>query len=100
MVRAILAGTKTQTRRVFNLPTRCSWYDELGGEEKGWFTDAKYPGGWWHVEELGNGPACPWGVPGDRLWVKHPVRVTGRSDSGFRRERLEDAAQGLRLLLG
>lgn len=63
MVRAILEGRKTQTRRIFKLPKGLEWYDSLGGEQKGWFTDGK---GWWHVDEI----ECPHGTVGDRLWVR------------------------------
>lgn len=65
MVRALLAGTKTQTRRVFKLPRGCSWYEALGGEAAGQIQDDEGPG-WWHVEEQ----RCPYGQPGDRLWVR------------------------------
>ena len=65
MVRALLAGTKTQTRRVFKLPRGCSWYEALGGEAAGQVQDDEGPG-WWHVEEQ----RCPYGEPGDRLWVR------------------------------
>ena len=65
MVRAILAGTKTQTRRLWKLPRGCDWYAEMGGERDGWFVDQGQP--WWlHVSEC----RCPYGQPGDRLWVR------------------------------
>lgn len=83
MVRATFADWKTQTRRLFKLPSGFAWYDELGGESKGWFTDEKCPEGWWHVSELGNGPACPYGVPGDRLWVREGWRFYGRERNGM-----------------
>jgi hypothetical protein len=63
MVRAILEGRKTQTRRIFKLPKGTAWYEELQGEAEGWFTDGV---GWWHVEEC----RSPYGKPGDRLWVR------------------------------
>lgn len=65
MVRAILSGQKTQTRRSLKLLPGLAWYDHLGGEKEGWFCDPNGPG-WWHVEEM----ACPYGQPGDRLWVR------------------------------
>lgn len=65
MVRALLDGTKTQTRRVWKMPLGCQWYAEMGGESEGWVIDAGQP--WWlHVAEF----RCPYGQPGDRLWVR------------------------------
>jgi hypothetical protein len=65
MVRAILAGTKTQTRRVVK-GERAS-----RGMESGWFLK---PYGF-----LDNGQfakaACPYGQPGDRLWVRESGRL-------------------------
>jgi hypothetical protein len=68
MVRAILAGTKTQTRRVLSLPpterlirmiapspAAPTLWDAHGTDELGLV---------WHSIE------CPYGVPGDRLWVR------------------------------
>lgn len=60
MVRAILAGTKTQTRRVVN-----------GGV----FQICSHCGEPYSVCDRGNPIAksnkpCPYGVPGDRLWVR------------------------------
>lgn len=76
MVRAILAGTKTQTRRVVKpQPTPATRFN----------TNAPYePGDWiWpyrgstaqRVTNLPGGPEgwsrhCPYGQPGDRLWVR------------------------------
>jgi hypothetical protein len=59
MVRALLAGTKTQTRRVV----------------KGWALDWLSPGNFTpeFVADPGN-RACPYGVPGDRLWVREAFR--------------------------
>jgi hypothetical protein len=78
MVRAILAGTKTQTRRVVHNPHR----------NDGGFVLQNYGNGWWpyrsHDGESGcyldrqkdgdyysEAPLrCPYGQPGDRLWVR------------------------------
>lgn len=65
MVRAILDGRKTMTRRIVKLPRGCSWYGALGGEREGWWVDDSCPA-WFHIDEL----RCPYGQPGDRLWVR------------------------------
>jgi len=76
MVRAILEKRKTQTRRIIKprkpFLTQCKWY-------------GPHPnGGWWGVDIPdgitpsqygilagdGMGFPCPYGVPGDRLWVR------------------------------
>lgn len=66
MVRAVLAGTKTQTRRVVkpqpggSMPDGWSW-QRCGVE--GWYAvNGQHRG-----ESLGH---CPYGAPGDRLWVR------------------------------
>lgn len=65
LVRAILEGRKTVTRR----PVRCDCvhrgrltYDEHGSRK------------WWH-QGTGIQHACPYGVQGDRLWVRETWRV-------------------------
>ncbi len=59
MVRSLLAGTKTQTRRVAKHPLaqNLSYIVDIG---KGWFGD----------EEGEVQIRCPYGQPGDRLWVR------------------------------
>lgn len=76
MVRAILAGEKTQTRRIVK-PQEC--VEEMPEEsELGVIVHA----------------ACPYGQPGDRLWVRETwAEVTGPS-------RDEDPAEFQRLRLG
>lgn len=92
MVRAILDGRKTQTRRAWKLSRGMQWYDELGGEDKGWFCDAGGLG-WWHVEEM----VCPYGTPGERLWVRETFRETwDMSDRAV----MEYRAGGTRLIEG
>ena len=66
MVRAILDGRKTQTRRGFKLYKDTIWYEELGGEKEGWICGTQLGDGWCHVSEL----ASPYGKPGDLLWVR------------------------------
>lgn len=92
MVRALLAGSKTQTRRALKT---------LGADGADWVHNANMggPGGgiWWDLGWYGtqkiNRFRCPYGVPGDRLWVReawaadHPdldtVRRGVESDGDF-----------------
>jgi hypothetical protein len=77
MVRAILNGSKTQTRRVVkgiditpgNLPNTATFVRDTGKADEYLF-GSNCP-----VEELadpfaGIGALCPYGQPGDRLWVR------------------------------
>jgi len=77
MVRALLSGSKTQTRRRFKLPPGLDWYfsGALRGEETG---DVHDPAGkgWWNIDEL----RCPYGQPGDQLWVKETWREDSPDD--------------------
>src|SRR5690606_18197117 len=59
MVRAILAGWKTQTRRVIT-----NWTFDGETTADGVTTGGYEPG------------RCPYGVPGDRLWVKSRWLIT------------------------
>jgi len=71
MVRAILDGRKLQTRRELKAPI-----DELFGNPVIQFSDVGHSGAGWYAGEsdyLGEGSAflrCPYGKPGDRLWVR------------------------------
>lgn len=60
MVRAILAGTKTQTRRIVKPPLGYRWLDMAAG------TMVNDGGHKKHVSDLRG----PYGAPGDRLWVR------------------------------
>lgn len=60
MVRAILAGTKTQTRRVFNDKAK-----------------------WHFIEGHGDLSVCPYGQPGDRLFVRESARCISRGSNGL-----------------
>jgi hypothetical protein len=57
MVRAILDGRKTQTRRVMKL-TANGYAKEVGGNRR------------WHIDDPEAVTACPYGQPKDRLWVR------------------------------
>lgn len=87
MVRAILSGTKTQTRRaVKDQPDVVDERPRGLLHEWGFYLGA-YPG-------AGSVVRCPYGVPGDRLWVREAWRpeeladctdgVRFRADDGFR----------------
>jgi len=76
MVRALLDGSKTQTRRVVKLPHENplgEWEPATFGGEDGGRTAAgetiPEQGGIWHTR-TGESLACPYGQPGDRLWVR------------------------------
>lgn len=61
MVRAILSGAKTQTRRVVKV--RChSICENDDGKLWPWSEDVELAEDFWHP--------CPFGEPGDRLWVR------------------------------
>lgn len=83
MVKAILAGTKSQTRRVVKpqapadfhalapkTPGSDEWaFSNLTGEE----VAKNYAGKWLLVR-------CPYGAPGDLLWVKENFRLRADQD--------------------
>ncbi|HBZ8007447.1 TPA: hypothetical protein MM157_003294 [Klebsiella variicola subsp. variicola] len=64
MVRAILDGRKTQTRRP--IQWRQTRFTEIGEREDGskwpWSEDAEHACDFWHP--------CPFGAVGDRIWVR------------------------------
>lgn len=71
-VRAILAGRKTQTRRVVRPQPIVEPDGRMHWKGIGWT---------YHYERLTHGTMlskCPYGVPGDRLWVREKLaRVEG-----------------------
>lgn len=96
MVRAVLDGWKTQTRRVVTPqpPQECGIHYMLGNES--WLApEDRKPlrHSWeaWHgplFEKRPNGHLCgthsvksPYGVPGDRLWVREAWRVGKPNDT-------------------
>lgn len=73
MVRAILAGTKTQTRRAVKpqFASDAEPQEMCATTPEGWQT-AGHSGRWWCAAEGDDQKAvrCPYGQPGDRLWVR------------------------------
>lgn len=75
MVRGIIAGNKTQTRRI------------VKGTALSWLTESEFTSEFTAAPENG---LCPYGYPGDRLWVRetwaemvpghHQTRVAYRAD--------------------
>lgn len=121
MVRAILAGEKTQTRRVVKLPgvmPRTSFLITSPAEEMLRFDDGSFH--YLSTAALSGPYPCPYGQPGDRLWVRetwahyqtvdHARRSDGRSFSevsdglaGYRAdgfESIEEFRDHIRLMGG
>lgn len=74
MVRAILAGSKTQTRRVTKpQPGEHIWTDSKTGLL---MTDIK------HKYGASTAIICPYGQPGDRLWVREAWRPNWTIEHG------------------
>lgn len=64
MVRALLAGTKTQTRRAIKAPDSVSAFRHFHEDR------------WDRMQGIARGDTvrCPYGQPGDRLWVRETFR--------------------------
>ena len=62
MVRALLDGTKTQTRRVVKMKRHQQIEEREDGTPWPWMYDGDRDADSWM--------ACPYGQPGDRLWVR------------------------------
>lgn len=77
MVRALLDGSKTQTRRVVKYPaiqdspTDWNW-QKYFQDDAGLATNPRAVFN--HTDGGGVGIACPYGQPGDRLWVRETWR--------------------------
>lgn len=85
MVRAILADEKTNTRRLYKLPRGMVWYDQLGGEQQGWYCSEDHENnGWWHVEEQ-----RPPVAVGDVLWVREAHHISHTNAVMYRADYFE-----------
>lgn len=91
MVRAILAGTKNQTRRIVAFPRK-----------RESFVLEDHGNGWWPYESDDGESSvcddgcehpytCPYGVPGDVLYVKEAWRTSGEYDQRKPSELPDDA---------
>src|ERR1051325_10669064 len=85
MVKAILAGQKTQTRRVIKPQPSESWMTSgtsVFGKSPDWSRYYKTVRGHmrknlWIMHPIDNKEiVCPKGKPGDRLWVKEAIRYS------------------------
>jgi len=76
MVRALRRGRKTQTRRVVKEVAGESWRRAEYREHAG----APWRSGWWFIAgSSSTGPVpCPYGQPGDRLYVREACWIWGR----------------------
>lgn len=79
MVRAILDGRKTQTRRVIRLPKHLEHHH---------IDKWAWPGtlGWQPMEKKSDPIKCPYGQPGDRLWVRETWRIADMLVDGYERD--------------
>lgn len=81
MVRALLAGTKTQTRRIVKRQPGPSCLIEEGFDGESPFVySALYGDGPGHeVHEARTPCVCPYGQPGDQLWVRETFAIVPRT---------------------
>lgn len=96
MVKAILDGRKTQTRRVIKPPNKFS-------KPNNWTSVVEHSGGGWMatdgdprqlIEISEKGFKCPYGQVGDRLWVRETWRVNKHFDKMKHSERIWIAMNG------
>jgi len=72
MVNAILAGNKTQTRRVIKPQPDGTWArDENTGCHKMYPLDENMDGiPWWNIGGINGLPKCKYGKIGEKLWIR------------------------------
>jgi hypothetical protein len=105
MVRALLDGSKTQTRRIVQ-PHRCDDAFVLLDHGDGWWPYRSEDGESANIDNMEYPFNCPYGNPGERLWVRETHRpifgqtcgliaVDYRADPRERWERLGDSPDSL-----
>ncbi len=82
MVRALLAGTKTQTRRIAKPPDSVLWDMSRATNENGSYLKVPFrnPDEAWEKDpalDTRDRVYCPYGQRGDRLWVRESIRRIG-----------------------
>ena len=80
MVRALLDGSKTQTRRAVKFIDRLGRWDADGCYLVRPDTIAKAT---WNENRITCNIACPYGQPGDRLWVRETYFAFGRWETRY-----------------
>lgn len=90
MVRALLAGTKTQTRRVVKMKHYHQIEERDDGSPWPWMYDGeREEDSWMH---------CPYGQPGDRLWVREAFcKIIGQSGGWIETDYRATYTHGFRL---
>lgn len=79
MVKAILRGNKTKTRRVVKpQPLTIHKYGVFHGDEKHFMAHCQY-----EDSPTDRWLRCPYGKPGDTLWVRESWRVVAWSEDGI-----------------
>lgn len=80
MVQAILEGRKTQTRRIVKPPK--GWGDRYPHCDPASMPPAVW---WWDGDHsrVGVRQVCPYGQPGDRLWVRETWQYADWTDDGY-----------------
>jgi hypothetical protein len=83
MVRALLAGTKTQTRRIVKPQPSLSSTEAFLGLDGIW--RFSHPTARGPVSHEADDVRCPYGQPGDRLWVRETHYIIGEVGEVFYR---------------
>ena len=92
MVRALLAGTKTQTRRAVK-PQPV--YSDVAATFASWAFHRKGGGMWlWPNAREDVHAMCPYGQSGDRLWVRETFHAESKSTVHYRADGFEYGPAG------
>ena len=90
MVRALLDGNKTQTRRVVKMKPHHQIEERDNGTPWPWMYDGDRDADSWM--------ACPYGQPGDRLWVRESFcKIIGQSGGWIETDYQATYTHGFRL---